>query len=223
MGGCQHEIEEPRGGKVHSAASRAARVGRSEGGAREVTSYNPRRVGAGRTGEGTPRKVEGKRRSKPTRGHPGSGAPRRPRLSPHSPPAPGTSQAPGSPGTSVTGTGLRGEECSGASGKLPSRGRSSPPLEMGWGRHEPHPALWKMAVPRPTPATAPRAGAPERGHSLSRGRWTPCLFVWSQRPPRQTTPYCSAPAPAPPLRPPGSAPPGPPLATCLARTNHTRG
>lgn len=84
-----------------------------------MTSYNPRRVGAGRTGEGTPRKVEGKRRSKPTRGHPGSGAPRRPRLSPHSPPAPGTSQAPGSPGTSVTGTGLRGEECSGGFREAP--------------------------------------------------------------------------------------------------------
>lgn len=76
------------------------------------------------------------------------------------------------------------------------------------GRHEPHPAPREMAVPRPTPAPAPRAGAPERGHSLSRGRWTPCLFVWSQRPPRQTTPlYGSAPAPAPPPRPPGPAPP----------------
>lgn len=80
-----------------------------------------------------PTESEGKRRSKPARGHPVSGAPRRPRLSPHSLPALGTSQAPGSPGTSGTGTGLRGEACSGGSGEAPLPMKVFPPREIGIG------------------------------------------------------------------------------------------
>lgn len=99
-----------------------------------MPSYNLRRAGGERAGEGIPRKVEGTRRSKPTRCHPVSGAPRRPRLSPHSLPAPGTSQAPGSPGTSVTGTGLKGRrECSGGFREAPLPMKVFPPHEIGMG------------------------------------------------------------------------------------------
>lgn len=100
--------------------------------------------------------------------------------------------------------GLRVRGIGGLLVKTPLRVKLFPP---GGGRLGPHPALRKAATPHPTPATAPQT-APLRTHSLSRGRWTPCLFVWSPRARAESAPSRSAPRPHPP--PPTLPRPAPP-------------
>lgn len=101
-------------------------------------------------------------------------------------------------------------------------GRQEAPLTQpsrdGGARAPPEFLKRRRCSPRPPPS---RGRLPtERPHSLSRGRWTPCLFVWSQRPRRGAAPSSSsAPGPTPPPRP---APPYPrasrhPITTAGAR------
>lgn len=87
------------------------------------------------------------------------------------------------------------------------------PGRDGGARAQPEFLKRRRCSPRPPPS---RGRLPtERPHSLSRGRWTPCLFVWSQRPRRGAAPSSSsAPGPTPP------PPARPALPTCLPPTNH---
>lgn len=82
-------------------------------------------------------------------------------------------------------------------------GRKRPsPSQVGMGALGPRPELLRRRRCSPHPPPSPGRLPTERPHSLSRGRWTPCLFVWSQRPRRGAAPSSSsAPGPTPPPRP----------------------
>lgn len=91
-----------------------------------------------------------------------------------------------------------------ASGAEPwGGGRKRPsPSQVGMGALGPRPELLRRRRCSPHPPPSPGRLPTERPHSLSRGRWTPCLFVWSQRPRRGAAPSSSsAPGPTPPPRP----------------------
>lgn len=106
---------------------------------------------------------------------------------------------------------------SGAMGRRQEAPLTQPGRDVG-ARARPEFLKRRRCFPRPPPSHGRLPT--ERPHSLSRGRWTPCLFVWSQRPGHGAAPTSSsAPGPTPPPRP---APPHPrasrqPITTAGAR------
>lgn len=109
----------------------------------------------------------------------------------------------------TSGAGLPGGGCDGGFGEDPIPVKLLPPGKIGKGPTRAPPSSRGGGHTAPRPPRHRTQVTPERGYSLSRGIWTPCLFVWSQPPPRRTTPYCSAPPRPHPSSHPGPAPPQP--------------
>lgn len=82
----------------------------------------------------------------------------------------------------------------------PGGGRKRPsPSQVGMGALRPRPEFLRRRRCSPRPPPSPGRLPTAHPHSLSRGRWTPCLFVWSQRPRHGAAPSSSsAPGPTPP-------------------------